>query len=49
MSYGACLLAEQKNNLKFKKIQTDNFYKGFIESKKYPKFTQEKSIKIYRF
>jgi carbamoyltransferase len=34
VSYGACLLAEQKNNSKFKKIQTNDFYKGYTESKK---------------
>lgn len=34
VSYGACLLAEQKNNKKFKKIPTNDFYKGYMESEK---------------
>lgn len=34
VSYGACLLAEQKNNSNFKKIATNNFYKGYSESEK---------------
>ena len=48
VSYGACLLAEQKNNLKFNKIKTNDFYKGYVESKKNIKKSIRNSQLIYK-